>query len=341
MKILKSIQGARVADPVRSKFAMVAPVLEATLHSLARDRIERLGGLKKITLRDVGREFRDGSGDAGICFEYAVHEAIATKNNLIYPLVSDVLEKFCKIQGGADSILFGPEKDGIIPILESVQDALTEDSIVYVGDKGRPPKLRKYIPQLIRAFRRNEARNKLPRSITGLWRADLFVGNKTGDQWVGTTVKINPIQLQGAKGLRIGIYPRKNAKDSPRKDPDLNLIRLPLPYDSEFMELFYKSFSLVRAFLTADGRVPGHVALPDAEDRYITEELEQRRRFPVLDVLEVVRKMAQPDLLESTAVENLQPNAALSVSRGLVKQPQLFPAADAVSVTPESTAATE
>jgi hypothetical protein len=139
MKILRSIQISNVADPVRSKFAMVSPVIDATLHSLAHDRIERLGGIDKVTLHDVAREFRDGSGDAGICFEYAVHEAIATKNELIYPLTSEVLEDFCKIQGGADSILFGPEKDGLIPILESVQDALTDESIVYVGNKGRPP----------------------------------------------------------------------------------------------------------------------------------------------------------------------------------------------------------
>src|SRR5712664_3637179 len=124
---------------------MVVPVLKATLYSLARDRIARLGGLEKVTLRDLARECRGGHGDAGICFEYAVHEAIAGRNPLIHALISEVLEDLCRIKGGAQSLLFGPEKEGVIPILESVANALTDESVVYVGNAGRPPKLRKYI----------------------------------------------------------------------------------------------------------------------------------------------------------------------------------------------------
>ncbi len=244
MKVLQSLQREDISDAVRAKFAMVAPILEATLLSLAVDRVERLGGQELVTLQDLAREFRQGSGDAGICFEYAVHEAIATHNSLIEPLASEVLADLCSIDGGAASILFGPEKDGRIPIVESVQNALTDDSRLYVGNAGHPPKLKRYIPKIVRAFYRHEERNKLPRSINGLWKADLFLGNTNSDRWVGTTVKINPNALVGARGLRIGIYPKANAKDTPRKDEALNLIRLPLPYDAQFMELFYKSFNL-------------------------------------------------------------------------------------------------
>jgi len=51
---------------------MVIPILKASLSSLARDRIDRLGGVEKITLHDLAREVLQGSGDTGICFEYAV-----------------------------------------------------------------------------------------------------------------------------------------------------------------------------------------------------------------------------------------------------------------------------
>lgn len=139
MKILYSAQVADIEDPVRSKLALAIPVLEATLYSLARDRIARLGGLNSVTLYDLSREFRAGAGDAGICFEYAVHRAIAENNPLIYPLASEVLEKYCGIPQGADSILFGPEKDGVIPVLENVENALTDESRVYVGNPGQPP----------------------------------------------------------------------------------------------------------------------------------------------------------------------------------------------------------
>src|SRR4051812_1244542 len=116
MRVLESIQLDRIDDAVRSKFSMVVPVLEATLRSLNLERIERFMGVHTITLADLAREYREGDGDAGICYEYAVHHSIATENPLIYPLASEVLEEFCHIAGGSNSILFGPEKDGTIPI---------------------------------------------------------------------------------------------------------------------------------------------------------------------------------------------------------------------------------
>lgn len=338
MRLLKSIQLEGLADPVRSKFAMVVPVLEATLFSMNRKRVERLGGYDAMTLWDLAREGREGAGDAGICFEWAVHEAIASQHPLVYPLASEVLDTFCGIGGGSDSILFGPEKDGVIPILESVQDALTDDSRIYVGNRGQPPKLRRYIPQIIRAFNRAEVRSKLPRSINGLWKADLFLGNRDSEKWVGTTVKSNGGDLVGAQGLRIGIYPQVNPKDAPRLDDTLNLVRLPLPYDGAFMELFYKSFFLVRAFFKADARVPLPVALPDAEDRFITDQLESRRDFPILQVIEVIREMSQEGLLDTQDVQDVAPSAALSEEAGLDEDPPEVAEGDFISLTPQPTA---
>lgn len=318
---------------------MVVPVLEATLFSLNRDRVDRLGGLDRVTLADLAREYRGGDGDAGICFEYAVHQAIARRNNLIYPFASEVLAQYCRIDGGAESILFGPEKNGVIPIVESVIGALTDDSRVYVGNQGNPPKLKRYIPQIVAAFHRHEARNRLPRSINGLWKADLFVGNHHVDRWVGTTVKINPQSLESANGLRIGIYPRVNSRDNPRFDRLLNLVRLPLNYDGAFMELFYASFFLTRQFLNADARVPPPVALPAAEDRLVTAELESRREFPLLDVLEVLRVMSQPDLLEVQGIAAVTPALELSESKGLRKVTHGSAEDEGyVSITPEAQA---
>lgn len=336
MKLLQSAQRSEITDPVRSKFAMIGPVLEATLHSLNRARLGRLGGLEHITLWDLSREIREGSGDPGICFEYAVHHAVASHSDLIIPEASEVLEGFCNIGGEAESILFGPEKDGVIPIVESVRDALTDDSVLLVGNRGRPPKLRRYIDQIVNAYHRNEERNRLPRSISGVWKADLFLGNSNAEQWVATTVKINDAHLQGAQGLRIGIYPKRNAADGPRLDDELNLVRLPLPYDSAFMELFYKAFYLVRAFLRNDAHVPRPVDLPDAEDRFITQELEARREFPCVEVIAVLFEMSQQDLLDTGQVEDLQVEAVLSKEGGLTEAPAGHEASDNVSLAPLS-----
>jgi hypothetical protein len=121
---------------------------------------------------------------------------------------------------------------------------------------------------------------------------------------------------------------------STRKDDDLNLVRLPLPYDGGFMELFYKSFNLVRAFLEADARVPLPVALPDAEDRFVTNELEQRARFPVLAVTRVIRDMSQRDLLDERPVEEAKPTAELSETEGLEDEPSGASDEDLISLTP-------
>jgi hypothetical protein len=334
VRVLKSFQQEDISNAVMAKFAMVAPVFEAILYSVAMDRVERLGGYEKWTLRDLAREFREGDGDTGICFELAVHEAIGSRNHLIWPLISEVLEEFCGISGGASSILFGPEKEGRIPILESVQNSLTDESLIYLGNRGRPPKLKRHIPEIFKAFHRSDARESLPRSINGLWKADLFVGNPQVDKWVGTTVKVNSEALVGAEGLRIGIYPKASRRDVPRKDEKLNLIRLPLPYDLAFMELFYKSFFLVRSFLRSDARIPSEVELPDAEDRYIAGELQQRRNFPLLAVLDAIRGMSQSSLLVSEPIMTLTPTASLSERGGLDDADWREPESESVSLSP-------
>ena len=86
------------------------------------------------------------------------------------------------IREDAESILFGPEKNHVIPILESAQNSLTDESRIWVGNRGQPPKLKRYIPQSFNAFRRSAARDALPRRISGLWKADLFLGGKTIDR---------------------------------------------------------------------------------------------------------------------------------------------------------------
>ena len=334
MRFLLSEQLNEISDPVRSKFAMVVPVIEATLFALNSERIARLGGLAQWTLADLAREYREGSGDAGICFEYAVHDAIARREPLIWPLASEVLERYCGIPQGSESLLFGPEKDGRIPVIESVENALTDDSQLYVGYRGRPPKLKRHVRTIVRAFRRPDDRTGLPRSMRGVWKADLFLGNHAVDNWVGTSVKIKRAALEGAPGLRIGIYPKTHARDDPRRDEILNLILLPLPYDGEFMELFYKSFYLVRAFLDADARLPAEVRLPDAEDRYICKELEARRTFAILQVVDVLREMSQHDLLKDEGVEEVTPTAAVSIEAGLDPDPPAIPDSEFVSLSP-------
>ena len=140
---------------------------------------------------------------------------------------------------------------------------MTDDSVLLYGTKGRPVKLRGHIWNVAAAFRRPTVRNLLPQSISGLWKADLFTGNSDTDKWIGTTLKINRAQLEGGRGLRLGIIPANEGEsDAIIKDDNKNLVICPLPYDRSFMQAFYQAWEVVVQFLAADAQIPKEVSLP-------------------------------------------------------------------------------
>jgi hypothetical protein len=136
MKLQTEKQKVPITDSARARISLVLPVIKGVLFALQRDRVERFGGYENIRLSDLGREYREGSGDCGICFEYAVHDSIRNQDALIFDLISEVLENFCGIRGGAQSILFGAEKSGGISLIETPTDLITNDSRILSGKIG-------------------------------------------------------------------------------------------------------------------------------------------------------------------------------------------------------------
>jgi hypothetical protein len=320
MKVAVETQVGDITDAARARIAMVRPILVATVHALKRDRVERFGGYDKITLADLAREYREGSGDCGICFEYAVHDAISREDARIHPLISNVLEEFCYIKEGAQSILFGAEKNGAIGLIETTSELLTDESRILVGKTGQPPKLKRHLASLLKAFKSAKERERLPPSIRGVWRTDLFVGSQREDRWVATTMKINASDLEGDAGIRVGLYPERRKGESPSRDDSKNLILCPIPYNAGFMELFYSSFFIVKQFLAADAQLPKPVALPSSDDRHVASELVARRLYAVLDVVAALEPMAQPDLLASREIGTEVKDVATSAVAPVAKQ---------------------
>ncbi|MGA9487362.1 MAG: hypothetical protein WBV25_09860, partial [Methylocella sp.] len=134
--------------------------------------------------------------------------------------------------------------------------------------------------------------------IRGLWKADLFVGFSDTDRWVATSVKINPTQLEGAAGLRIGIVPTRSGKtDRVRIDESKNLVICPLHHDGDFMQIFYEGWRTVQAFIEADAKVPKEIDLASPVQREVARILQERREFPLIEVVEAIKKFGQPELL--------------------------------------------
>jgi hypothetical protein len=301
LTINKEIQRSPVADEVSSLVAVVRPILIGLNSSLKADVVAESGGFDGVKLKMLGRLRRPGDGDVGICYEYAVHDAVKRGEPAVLERVHDALTKHCKVPGNKiESILFGAEKNGTQQLIETAKEILTDDSRLLTGRQAQPPKLKNYLSVLAAAFRREKTRLSLPTSINGLWKADLFLGCVDSDRWVGTSVKINPKHLEAANGLRVAIVPASQGRsDKIYKDDGKRLVVCPLPYDGSFIELFYNGWQIVQQFLAADAKVPGEVHLPTPSHRYVAKLLSDRREFPVVDVVEALGPMAQPDLLET------------------------------------------
>lgn len=293
------VQRNPVGDEVSAITAVVRPILEGLYYGLQEDVVATVdGGRAAMPLMTMARLYRPGDGDIGICFEYAVHDAMNRADARVVERVRSAL-LLCRMRGERhSSILFGAEKSGALNMIETARDRLTDDSRVLTGAQAQPPKLRRYIYSLAQALRRPAARAGLPYSMSGLWKADLFLGNTDTDRWVGTTVKVNATHLEAARGLRIGIVPTQQGRsDAVRMDHERNMVVCPIPHDASFMQTFYEAWQVVKAFIRADAQVPSEAALPRPAHRQVAHYLADRRRFPVLDVIEALEVLSQPELL--------------------------------------------
>lgn len=291
-----------VGDEVSALIAVIRPILQGLLYALKHEVVAEVGGFNNVKLLMLPRMYRAGDGDIGICFEYAVHDAIKRGEPAVVEKVNDGMKKHCKVKGNAtSSILFGAEKNGALRLIDTAKELLTDESRLLTGAQAQPVKLRRYINMLAAAFRRPTTRLYLPSSISGAWKADLFLGMKDTDRWVGTSVKINAAQLEGATGIRVGIVPSRQGKsDKITFDQAKNLVICPLPYDGAFTEIFYSAWVIVQQFIAADAQVPKEASLPSTSQRMVAKLLTERRAFPIVDVIEALAPIAQPELLMTT-----------------------------------------
>ena len=298
--VRSEIQQNSVADEVSALVAVVRPILNGLLYTLKEDVVREVGSYESLKLKMLPRLYQPGDGDCGICYEYAVHDAVQRQEPTVIERVDDAVKR-CRVPGyDLESILFGIEKKGANQLIATAAETLTDDSRLLTGKRSQPPKLKGYLNQIAAAFRRPSTRLSLPTSINGLWKADLFLGTTDGDRWVGTSVKINATHLEAANGLRVGIVPAtQGGGDRIRLDEKKNLVVCPLPYDGAFMQVFYHAWGIVQQFMRADAQLPKEVALPTPSHRQVVGELVQRREFPVLDVIDALAALAQPELLST------------------------------------------
>lgn len=329
MDLRAQVQRSPVADEVSALVAVVRPILIGLQFGLKEEVVEEVGGRQNVKLKMLPRLRRPGDGDLGICFEYAVHDAIWTGNPMVLDRVDDALSRLCGLDGqDLASILFAVEKIGSEQLINTERRLVTPESRLMSGTRGQPAKLQKHMEGIAQAFRRPSAREALPYSISGVWKADLFLGKVDSDRWVATSVKSNPRSLESARGLRIGIVPASHTEtDRPYMDDRKNLAVCPLLHDGNFMQIFYEGWQVVQAFLSADARLPTEAALPRPPMRQVARILEDSRDFPVIDVVDqTLLPLAQPELLDTQRKEaqvELTSDVAPEMETVLAPAPQM------------------
>lgn len=289
-------------DPVSALVAITRPIISGVAHSIGGEFLDAFDRDRSaVPLKMIGRLRKEGDGDIGIAFEYAIHEAVQRTDPVILERVTDAL-KHCNItRGDPASILFAIEKQGSKQLISTDLELITDNSRALSGKKGQPVKLKKHLNQLAAAFRRPTTKPNLPQSINGLWKADLFLGSPEPDHWVGTSVKIKRSRLEAAPGLRIALVPDQSGQsDAIYRDEAKNLVVCPVPHDASFMELFYEGWRLVQSLCAADFKMPSDAAVPSPLLREVARVYIQRRDFPLGEVLEATAPFAQPHLLETT-----------------------------------------
>jgi hypothetical protein len=301
MEVREERQLNPVAEDVSALLAVTRPIIAGLLHSIGEEYLAVHGGRANMRLADLGRVRKANDGDLGVAFEYAVHNAIMIGTGVVIDRIAAAL-RICNISSGDPaSILFAMEKNGSKQLVQTQRELITADSRVLSGKRGQPVKLQRYMNQLAAAFHRPTTRLALPRSIRGLWKADLFLGSTAPDHWVGTSIKINPGALEGAEGLRIAIVPTSSGRsDAIKRDDQKNLIICPLPHDYSFMQTFHEGMRIVQVLAARDFNMPTDAELPNPMHREVARVYVERRDYRVQEVLDAVAIFAQPELLDTS-----------------------------------------
>ena len=268
-------------------FSFISPILFALLMGLKSEVVNSFKGHSKILLRELARCYREGDGDFGISFEYSIHSAIRNQNPLITEQIHKALN-LCGIQGNnITSILLGFEKSRILQINDELINTLTDKSILVTDTIGTQIKIIDYIEDINNSFRNIKVRKGLPKYLGGIWKADLLIGDIETDMWAAASVKINPISLEYANGIAIGIVPINWRKPNYSKNKK-NMVICRLLYDNGFMQYFYSACRTVFAFFKADSYVPNERFLSCIEELEIAKYLEDNRNVPVLELVDEI-----------------------------------------------------
>ena len=295
-------QDAPLDEYGRALYAVARSIIRAQLDQLGQDDLEDLNTDREdVNLRQLSKLARldRDKGMRGDGFEWAVHEAIVGGEPRVLEIVSGVLggvsQHAFKEQAQPVSLLFGHERARYLGFLDAVIENAGDEAKLLPDGRGHPFAFDRWVTVAARGVR---AEPDLASRIKQVWKTDLFLSTEVDQRWVATTIKSNWKQLEGGKGLRVGIVPE--ATDLPRGrklHKGLHLAVLPDP--NGFMGVFNDAYVAVASAVDTLGRHnrPAYYLKPSATALRITEQLEKYPTAKVSEICHALNEAAQQDLL--------------------------------------------
>jgi len=301
MEIWEDRQKNPVADEVSALVAVTGPVIAGVLRSVSAESSDAFGERDQVPLKMLGPLRKEADGDCGIAFEYAVHDAVNSRDPVIVERIAEALDKCGIVGGDPASILFAMEKSGAQELISTEPGLVTDNAPVLLGEDGRPVSLRDSLSAIGAAFRLPGALLNGTQSIRGLWKTELFFGTADLDRWVRASIRIGHSFLARTREPRIVVVPSlAGTSDAVRLDEQKNVVLCPVPHDQSFIRIFHEGWNIVQALCASNFEVPGRDNMPNPLHREVARIYAERREFPILEVVEATRKFAQPGLLTTS-----------------------------------------
>lgn len=300
-------QNAPVDEYGRALYAVSRSVLRALIDSISEEDLADLNTpLADIRMRQLAKVVRleRDKGMRGDGFEWAVHEAVMGKEPKVINLLSEALRRASRHVKDTEprSLLFGQERARYLGFLDAVVDEAGTDAYLLPQGTGRPFK---FGPWVSVAAQGHTAEFLLNERIKKIWKTDLFLSTEGDSRHFAATIKSNFAQLEGGKGLRIGIVPESTDRQNPcgvHYSNRLGLWVVTLADPNGFMGLYNDAYHAVARSICTLGKqdAPPYFVKPSAKAQRIQEQIEKYPDAKASDIEGALNEAAQQDLVASS-----------------------------------------
>ncbi len=294
---------APIEEYGRAVYAVARSVLRAHLDALSIEDLTDLNTpLTDVRMRQLAKVCRldRDLGMRGDGFEWAVHEALLGKEPRVIEPLSVAMQKASKFLKNIEpnSLMFGQERARYLGFTDAVVDQAGNEAYLLPEGSGRPFK---FGPWVAAAAAGKAAEPNLPHRIRSIWKTDLFLSGSNNPRYLAATVKSNFAQLEGGRGLRIGIVPESpsNNPSGIRYSNSHQLWIVSLADPNGFIGLFNDAYMAVGRAICTLGKQnpPPYYTKPSAKAQKVQIQLEKYPDATVLQIESALDDAAQKSLV--------------------------------------------